>query len=948
MGETTMSETIAWIIFYSFVALSGFLLIAIAIQKHANGRILRLKSEARDYLFKKYFDHEIVTTELTNQFFFDAYIDIETHVEIEPEVRDLVIADLSKMVFTKKQMKRLNSLNKIKRKIAIFYVSTLKTEQSWKQLKRRLYKEKNESILFYLVFSMIDIIDSEIFDHIVNSLEGSTENYQNWIRSLMKNHYTNIQSFVPSYFNDSRREVKKLLIELAGNTIDEELKKYVFRMFHESVLEKDIKLLAIGAIAKMHPEDIANDIFCKNDDDLIKKVAIRAAASVIDQSMVENLLISMDGSSLDEDRTNSLSKIVFDSSDLLLYVIEKYKHNKNRYQKIAIAKVLSHRIDYLMLKLDSNGYEYTRQILEDMFKLHIIEDFIDFVNLNKNEEIEEVLLPIIKQYAIQDGYLYEQFSIYLEEKILKKIDIEKQQQPVVPREKSPVEKNKVSWIVRWIIFSVLIFPLIFFFSHLRVIFNASVNVFEFFIVSVNNYLVFYFVFANGIYILLLLISLKGAKERIALWEIKTHTLLFEHQILPSISIVAPAYNEEKSIIESVTSLLNLKYPKYEVIVINDGSKDNTIQVLIDHFELERKHPFFDLKLKTKALRGVYVNKQIPNLIVIDKQNGGKADALNLGINVAKNDYVCGIDADSLLDEDALLKLMSVSLDHSTNHIALGGNIVPVNGCLVDKGKIEHSGLGKKTLVRFQTLEYLRAFTTGRIGWSKLHSLLIISGAFGLFQRKALLDTGGYLTISGDLKKDTVGEDMELVVRLTYEALRSKKPYRVEYVHHANCYTELPSDLHSLLKQRNRWQRGLLDILSYHRKILLNPRYKQPGMISFPYFFIFEMIGPFLEIIGYLALLTGLILGILNSILVIVLLAVTIGFGIVISLFSLYIAEKRNVFYSNKESAILIIVAIMENFGYRQLMSIQRVFSTFSALKESGSWGSQKRQGFQKN
>jgi cellulose synthase/poly-beta-1,6-N-acetylglucosamine synthase-like glycosyltransferase len=291
--------------------------------------------------------------------------------------------------------------------------------------------------------------------------------------------------------------------------------------------------------------------------------------------------------------------------------------------------------------------------------------------------------------------------------------------------------------------------------------------------------------------------------------------------------------------------------------------------------------------------------------------------------------------------------MSVTLDDNKEHLALGGNIVPVNGCVVDQGKIEHQGLGKKGIVRFQTIEYLRAFTTGRIGWSKLNSLLIISGAFGLFQRKALIKTGGYLTISGDLKKDTVGEDMELVVRLTYQALLEKIKYRVSYVHHANCYTELPSDYKSLLKQRNRWQRGLLDILSYHRKMLFNPHFKQPGLIAFPYFFIFEMIGPFIELIGYLALIAGLVLGLLNNALVIMLFVATIGYGIVISLFSLWIAERKQIFYSNQETAMLILVGIIENFGYRQMTSLHRVISTFSALREKGSWGSQKRQGFQK-
>ncbi|MFH0767276.1 MAG: glycosyltransferase, partial [Bacillota bacterium] len=661
-----------------------------------------------------------------------------------------------------------------------------------------------------------------------------------------------------------------------------------------------------------------------------------------------NLVQSMDGSPLDLDRINSLSRIVYESTDLLLYVLEWYDSTKNRNQQLAIAHVLSHRIDYLMLKIDTEGYEHIIDILEDMLNLHIIEDFIDFVNVNKNLPIENKLVPLIRSCVAKDKYLLEEFSIYLKEDKLKKIGIPKLKQPVIPRDPSPLERSKIIWISSWIAFAILVFPLIFFITRFKIIFSGTVNVFEYLIISINNYLVIYFLAANLVYLILLLISVKGSKERLDLWKIKNQTLLFEHDVLPSISIVAPAYNEEISIIESVTSLLNLKYPVYEVIVVNDGSKDDTINVLIKHFNLERKHPFFKLKLKTKALRGVYINKNIPNLIVIDKQNGGKADALNLGINVAKNNYICGIDADSLLEEDALLKLMSITLDHTVDHIALGGNIVPVNGCIVDKGKIEHSGLGKNQLVRFQTLEYLRAFTTGRIGWSTIHSLLIISGAFGLFQRKALLETGGYLTISGDLKKDTVGEDMELVVRLTYEALKKKNPYRVEYVHHANCFTELPNDLRSLMKQRNRWQRGLLDILSYHRKLLFNPRYKQPGMISFPYFFIFEMVGPFLEIIGYIALVIGLSFGLLNTPFVIVLFVATIGFGMVISLFSLWIAEKKNVFYSNKETGILVLTAILENFGYRQLMSLQRVFSTFSALKESGSWGSQKRQGFIKN
>lgn len=210
-----------------------------------------------------------------------------------------------------------------------------------------------------------------------------------------------------------------------------------------------------------------------------------------------------------------------------------------------------------------------------------------------------------------------------------------------------------------------------------------------------------------------------------------------------------------------------------------------------------------------------------------------------------------------------------------------------------------------------------------------------------------MKAGGYLTSSSKLKKDTVGEDMELVVRLSKQALEQKRKFIVSYVHHANCYTELPSDFKTLFKQRNRWHRGLLDILSYHRKMVFNYKYKQPGMIGFPYFFIFEMMGPFIEVIGYLALFAGFILGLLNVGIFLLLLSVTVGLGMMISLFSLYIAEKDMKFYSTKETLLLILIAIIENFGYRQLISMHRVVSTFSALRDSGSWGAQKRQGFRK-
>ena len=935
-----------WIASIAFLTLVSTLILMILIQKIQYNRLSIKHANARDYLFKKYFDQEDVSPKTSSRFFFDAFIDIETQITIEEVVRKRIIDDLEALRFTHKQYKRLNSLSPFKRRVAVFYIQTLNTKKSREALEARLKKEKNDSVRFYIIYAIKEHLLSHDFEFILKTLNNARESYPHWIYAVLKNNYEVIKPYLLSHIEDKRKKVKQLFLYLSNHIYDDRLKQYATDRFMDLNEDKDIRKEAIKALSNMYPEELVTDTYLNHADEQIRKMAIRACSTVVTKKMTNELLSKMDGSLMDIERASALSRIVFDSKQLLLYILEFYPKAQNEFQKMAISRVLSHHLDYLMLKLKSSEFPQVKQIIQDLLKMHIIEDLIDFINMNKDKEVEDALTQLIRTYATQDKFLLDEFAIYLNQKVLNKLGLIKKPLPTSIREKTPFELSKVIWISFWIAISVTVMPIVFLILNVDLIFSGE-PLLEIFMVNMNRYLSIYFIIINSIYLTLMLFSIKGSIERMAMWRIKKQTLLFEQDLMPSISIIAPAYNEEKSIIESITSLLNLKYPKYEVVVVNDGSKDDTIGTLVRHFELERKHPFFQMKLNTKPLRSVYVSKQIPNLIVIDKQNGGKADALNMGINAAKNDYICGIDADSLLEEDALLKLMSVTLDDATNHIAIGGNIVPVNGCSVDKGKIEKSGLAKSPIVRFQTLEYLRAFTTGRIGWSKLNSLLIISGAFGLFNRQSLIETGGYLTISGDLKKDTVGEDMELVVRLTHKAIKNKKAYRVSYVHNANCYTELPSDMKSLLKQRNRWQRGLLDILSYHRQMLFNPRYRQPGLLGFPYFFIFEMMGPFVEMLGYLALFGSLALGLLNVELIALLFYASIGYGIIISLFSLWISERQSGFYRMRDALMLIILAIAENFGYRQIMSLHRVKATFSALRENGSWGSLSRTGFQK-
>ena len=923
----------------------SILILLILIEKFKQSRQSRKNDLARTYLLQKYFDGLDVKNPVSTRYFVDAFIDIETQIVLEPDIRIQIINDFKQSRFISNMRKNLKSFYSYKRKEAIHYLSLFKDETTILRLKKQFNKEKDASVRFYLLHALKGQIDATFFNDILNSLEKFSLHYQQWVYAFLKNNYKEMSQYLMAYHLDPRDSVKHLWLYVAAYHLSADLKTYTIHAFLDNDESDDINYMALSVIEKQYPDFLLDSTYLNHENDLIKHAAIRCYASRIDEKTLLTLLDDLDGSKFDSTRIHTLSRIVYENKAFLNILVEEYDKRFRVFQKQAVARVLSHYIDYLALKITSDQRNIILSILNDLVVLGITEDLIDFMNSNKDNFIENALLDVIRNHASEKRETLDDFSMYLNQSILTKLGMIQKALPKSIKEKQPVERKKVIFIITCMLVAVLALPMLFLIENFTLLINDGPLI-TLAVISFNRYLAYYFITINTVYVLLLVFSIRGTIKRMLLWKIKKYPLLFEKDLLPSISIISPAYNEEKSIVESVTSLLNLKYPNYEVIVVSDGSKDKTVSKLIEHFELERKHPFFKMKINTKPIRSVYVSKKIPNLILVDKQNGGKADALNVGINVAKNDYICGIDADSLLEEDALLKLMSVTLDSDKTHIALGGNIVPVNGATIDRGKVEKGGLSKNLMVSFQTLEYLRAFTTGRVGFSELNSLLIVSGAFGLFNRLSLIDTGGYLTISSSLKKDTVGEDMELVVRLTHDAIIKKKRYKVSFVHNANCYTELPERFSSLLKQRNRWQRGLLDILSYHRKMIFNPMYKQPGLIGFSYYFIFEMMGPFVELFGYIALFTGLWMGILDSALVMLLFFASIGYGILVSLLSLYISERQNKYYPVKDMFKLILLAIIENFGYRQVMSVHRVFSSFSALNESGQWGSQQRTGFQ--
>ncbi|MEJ0065041.1 MAG: glycosyltransferase family 2 protein [Caulobacteraceae bacterium] len=313
---------------------------------------------------------------------------------------------------------------------------------------------------------------------------------------------------------------------------------------------------------------------------------------------------------------------------------------------------------------------------------------------------------------------------------------------------------------------------------------------------------------------------------------------------PPIALLAPAYNEALTVVESVRSLLSIRYPDFEIVVINDGSIDQTLQILIDTFQLElTQSRDYDLVVEHRPIRGLYVTRLHPRLLVIDKENGGKADALNAGINLATAPVVCSMDADSVLEPDSLLRAVQPFLEDPQRVIAVGGTIRVANGCDIADGRIVKIGAPRNLLALMQTVEYLRAFLMARLAWSQIDALTIISGAFGLFRRQAVLEVGGYA-------HGTVGEDMELVVRLHRHFRDAKKPYRIAFVPEPVCWTEAPESLKVLSRQRARWHRGALETFGRHRAMAFNPKYGAVGMVGFGWIVLSDVIGPPTEMLGY--------------------------------------------------------------------------------------------------
>lgn len=416
-------------------------------------------------------------------------------------------------------------------------------------------------------------------------------------------------------------------------------------------------------------------------------------------------------------------------------------------------------------------------------------------------------------------------------------------------------------------------------------------------------------------------------------------LLTSDGVAPPISLLVPAYNEEAVIVQSVRSMLTLEYPQIEVIVVNDGSKDGTLRAMIEGFELRPMARVHEKQVPHAEVRGIYGSPLYPRLVLIDKANGGKADAINAGINFSRSPLFCVGDADSLLEGQALLSAARPFMEEPERVVAVGGTIRVVNGCEVRAGRVTRVRLPQRFLPLVQTLEYVRAYLMARLALSRWGALTIISGAFGIFRRDVVLEVGGF-------SHNTVGEDLEIILKMHRHLSNQKRDFAMRFVPEPVCWTEAPEDLKILGNQRKRWERGALEGFFKHRDMAFNPRYGNVGLIAFPLSLVTDVLGPIVEVLGYVLIPVFYLMGVLSPHVVLAFTALVFLYGVFISSASLVLEElelKR--VPRARDLLILVGISIIENFGYRQINNWWRVVGWWQFMRKKQGWGEMRRKGF---
>ena len=922
------------------LAAIGVLIVQRIVRQHQKAEnrqrhLLSLITERREDLL-------IQEVRRNRQRFLMDYLPLADTFRLTPEQQETIRMVLEKTGTSTLIFRDIHSRSPLRRRKAAHLLARIPFPGSGPLLLQGLMHEKLYTVKLAMANSLIDLGFHAALPDLIDTLVGAPESYRQKLYRLSIQFGSEIVPYLPVLTERSEKEVRLFLINYAGYSST--LPLYNYLIVQAGNRDKEVAREAFRVLLKNYRNRLPLNLFLHHNDLSIRGQAIEALGSGSGETDATRIIPFLSVPALRSSAMAALTNRVKKNPEIFSPLLKALAETDSDEIRTGLGQVFSNRMDYFLYRILAPEGEQIRTLLETVLTLGFCSETIGFLNENHDVERENEILQVVKKVLDHDPEKRREFQQYLREPILHKLGLNKVEPDTARAQRREGVPKPV--LAGFLLFSILAFPAIFVLDirpDLKEI--DMLPLFQFFLVRANYYFAYYSFAVNSSYLILLSLSLAGiilfGKNR---W-IKPESFIMKEGVLPSISIIAPAYGEEATIVESVTALLNMDYPDYEVVVVNDGSTDATLKKVTTHFEMERIDFVYPTPLATNPIRGIYRSRVFPRLTVVDKMNGGKADSLNAGINIARGEFCCGIDADSLLDNRALIEAAAMTLDSENDAVALGGMILPVNGCTVRRGQVIRRGVSRQFLPGFQTMEYIRAFISGRIGWAMMKTVLIISGAFGLFRRQELLDIHGYLTSRERYRRDTVGEDMELVVRLVEKLKKQQRKFAILYAPFALCWTEVPDSRKVLSSQRKRWQRGLIDILYLHKSMIGRPRYGGYGVMGLPYFLVFEVLGPWLEIQGYIFFLLALAMGILDPGVILLVLTASLFFGIFISLGSLIIADRIKPFFPGRDTIRLLIMALAENFGFRQIMSFTRITGYLGLFRKNQGWGHMIRKGF---
>jgi cellulose synthase/poly-beta-1,6-N-acetylglucosamine synthase-like glycosyltransferase len=458
---------------------------------------------------------------------------------------------------------------------------------------------------------------------------------------------------------------------------------------------------------------------------------------------------------------------------------------------------------------------------------------------------------------------------------------------------------------------------------------------------VSTFFLCYFIALDAVYATLFAISFYESGVHMRRLALGGDDIVLQSPLTPPISIILPAFNEEACIVDSVDALRLIEYSEFEIVVVDDGSTDGMLDRLTEAYDLVRSQTPLRVQLPSRPATAVYVSRRLPNLVVVCKENGGcKADATNAGVNAARYPLVCVTDADAILEKDALLRAVRPFIERPRETIAVGGTVRIVNGCAVSVGRVTRVGAPRNLLAALQVVEYMRAFIASRTAWSRAGGLFLVSGAFGVFRKDALVEVGGF-------NPKAIGEDMELILRMHRTFRAKKRPFRIVFVPDPVVWTEAPESLKGLRSQRKRWHRGLLQCLWWNRGMVCRPSQGTVGMLGLPYLWIFEAGGTVVEVVGYVVIVVSALLGELNAAFLLLFVLVAMAYGVALSVSALVMDDTRSLHsQSVADIAWLLLCTVIENFGYRQLLAVWRFAAMVDLVAgREARWDPLKRKGF---